>query len=64
MPEKSLKVDIHCFRYPLDVQMQTVFGPVASRPALILRVEDDDGAEGWGEIWCNFPQPRAEYRCA
>jgi D-galactarolactone cycloisomerase len=29
---------------------------------LILRIEDADGAEGFGEIWCNFPQPGAEYR--
>jgi L-alanine-DL-glutamate epimerase-like enolase superfamily enzyme len=42
--------------------MKTVFGVVESRPALILRVEDDEGAEGFGEIWCNFPQPGAEYR--
>lgn len=62
MPERSIKIDIYCFRYPLAVAMQTVFGPVQSRPALILRVEDDEGGEGWGEIWCNFPQPGAEYR--
>lgn len=42
--------------------MRTVFGPVDARPALVLRVEDDEGASGWGEIWCNFPQPGAEYR--
>ena len=59
---KSLKVDIHCLRHPLREPMQTVFGPVTSRPALILRLEDHEGAEGWGEIWCNFPQPGAEYR--
>ena len=28
------------------------------RPALLMRVEDDQGAYGWGEIWANFP-PRA-----
>jgi L-alanine-DL-glutamate epimerase-like enolase superfamily enzyme len=22
---------------------------------LLIRVEDQDGAHGWGEIWCNFP---------
>jgi L-alanine-DL-glutamate epimerase-like enolase superfamily enzyme len=56
------RVDIHCFRYRLPQPMQTVFGPVDARPALVLRVEDDEGASGWGEIWCNFPQPGAEYR--
>lgn len=42
--------------------MRTVFGLVESRPALVLRIEDSEGAEGFGEIWCNFPQPGAEYR--
>jgi L-alanine-DL-glutamate epimerase-like enolase superfamily enzyme len=58
------RVDILCFRYPLKQPMQTVFGTVTSRPALILKLTDSDGASGWGEIWCNFPQPGAEYRAA
>jgi L-alanine-DL-glutamate epimerase-like enolase superfamily enzyme len=61
MPRPS-RVEIHCFRYPLKVPLETVFGRVSSRPALLLRVEDEEGAFGWGEIWCNFPQPGAEYR--
>ena len=56
------RVDLHCFRHPLTRPLRTVFGLVESRPALILRVEDAEGAEGFGEIWCNFPQPGAEYR--
>src|SRR5918997_4325759 len=56
------RVEIHCYRYPLDVPLETVFGRVSSRPALLIRVEDEEGAFGWGEIWCNFPQPGAEYR--
>jgi D-galactarolactone cycloisomerase len=56
------RVEILCFRHPLRQPLRTVFGVVESRPALILRIEDSDGAEGFGEIWCNFPQPGAEYR--
>jgi D-galactarolactone cycloisomerase len=56
------RIEINCFRYPLKQPLRTVFGVVESRPALILRIEDSDGAEGFGEIWCNFPQPGAEYR--
>jgi L-alanine-DL-glutamate epimerase-like enolase superfamily enzyme len=56
--------DIRCFRYPLKQPMKTVFGTVTSRPALILILTDDEGARGYGEIWCNFPQPGAEYRAA
>jgi L-alanine-DL-glutamate epimerase-like enolase superfamily enzyme len=28
----------------------------------LVRVEDADGAAGWGEIWCNFPAVGAEHR--
>ncbi len=58
------RVEIRCFRYLLKQPLQTVFGAVLSRPALILKLIDTDGAHGWGEIWCNFPQPGAEYRAA
>jgi L-alanine-DL-glutamate epimerase-like enolase superfamily enzyme len=32
------------------------------RPAVLVRVEDADGAFGWGEAWCNFPSCGAEHR--
>ncbi len=56
------RVEILCLRYPLAKPMESVMGRLDSRPALLIRLEDTDGAEGWGEIWCNFPQPGAEYR--
>jgi L-alanine-DL-glutamate epimerase-like enolase superfamily enzyme len=34
------------------------------RPALLVRVEDTEGAFGWGEVWCNFPPCGAEHRAA
>ena len=33
-------------------------GSMPKRPALLVRLVDDDGCYGWGEIWANFP-PRA-----
>ncbi|MEM7462739.1 MAG: mandelate racemase/muconate lactonizing enzyme family protein, partial [Pseudomonadota bacterium] len=33
-----------------------------SRPSLIIRLEDEEGAFGYGEIWCNFPPAGAAYR--
>jgi len=33
-----------------------------NRPAVFVRLEDDDGVVGWGEIWCNFPNCGAEHR--
>src|SRR5690606_8259065 len=38
------------------------FGIMHDRPAVLVRIEDDQGAVGWGEIWCNFPAVGAEHR--
>ena len=35
---------------------------MAARNGLLVRVEDIDGAFGWGEIWCNFPPHATESR--
>src|SRR5262249_8040557 len=32
------------------------------RPALFVRIEDEDGEHGFGEVWCNFPAVGAEHR--
>lgn len=29
---------------------------------VLVRVTDDDGISGWGEIWCNFPAIGAKHR--
>ena len=50
------------YRVPLETPVQTSFGIMHDRPALLLRVTDTDGAEGWGEVWCNFPAVGAEHR--
>lgn len=47
---------------PVALEMplgRTVANPImafTSSVALLVRVRDDDGVEGWGEIWCNFPR--------
>ena len=33
-----------------------------NRPAVFLRITAKDGAWGWGEVFCNFPQVGAEHR--
>ena len=38
---------------------RTVANPImafASAVTLLVRAVDDDGVEGWGEVWCNFPR--------
>lgn len=50
------------YQYPLPDPIATTMGTVAARPALIIRLEDAEGAVGWGEIWCNFPPGGDSYR--
>jgi D-galactarolactone cycloisomerase len=51
-----------CYRYPLSTPVVTSFGKMLNRPAVFVRVEDDDGLVGWGEAWSNFPSTGAEHR--
>jgi D-galactarolactone cycloisomerase len=50
------------FRCPLATPVVTSFGAMRERPMVLVRAEDDEGAVGWGEAWCNFPAVGAEHR--
>ena len=56
------RVQAFCYRYPLSAPVVTSFGQMSNRPAVFVRVEDDDGVAGWGEVWSNFPSTGAEHR--
>lgn len=49
------KVDLLLLEAPIDNPIRTSFAIMRHRPALLVRIEDRDGAFGWGEIWCNHP---------
>ncbi|WP_441234062.1 mandelate racemase/muconate lactonizing enzyme family protein [Bradyrhizobium sp. 930_D9_N1_4] len=55
-------IEAFCYRYPLATPVVTSFGRMLNRPAVFVRVVDEDGVEGWGEAWSNFPAPGAEHR--
>ncbi|MFP1682434.1 mandelate racemase/muconate lactonizing enzyme family protein [Alloalcanivorax sp. C16-1] len=55
-------LDTFVYRCPLDTPVQTSFGTMLDRPMVVVRVTDQDGHQGWGEIWCNFPMVGAEHR--
>jgi len=61
-PLRIVGVRTLVFRAPLSEPVQTSFGMMHDRPALLLRVEDENGVFGWGEVWCNFPTVGAEHR--
>lgn len=55
-------IDVQVFRVPLERPVQTSFGRMRDRPAVVVRLEDDGGAFGWGEVFCNWPAAGAEHR--
>lgn len=54
--------EVFVFRAPIESPVRTSFGTMHDRPAVLLRLEDEDGCHGWGEVWCNFPSCGAEHR--
>ena len=61
-PPAIARVTAHVLRWPVRVPVRTSFGVMHDRPAVLVRIEDDEGAFGWGEAWCNFPACGAEHR--
>jgi len=55
-------VECWVFRAPIAEPLANAFGAMTNRPAVFLRVSASDGAWGWGEVFCNFPQVGAEHR--
>ena len=53
---------VEVYRAPIPRPVRTSFGTMRDRPAVLIRVRDPDGVVGYGEAWCNFPAPAAEYR--
>jgi L-alanine-DL-glutamate epimerase-like enolase superfamily enzyme len=60
MPIRIARIEIFLYRAEIREAVKLSFGSIARRSALVLRVEDADGAHGWGEVWCNFPPYSAD----
>lgn len=56
------KVEAFAYRVPIAAPIRVAFGTFRDRPFVLVRVTDADGAEGWGEAWCNWPAVGAEHR--
>jgi D-galactarolactone cycloisomerase len=61
-PVRPTRLQAFVFRCPIATPVRTSFGTMHDRPAVFVRVEDNEGAFGWGEVWCNFPSCGAEHR--
>ena len=62
MPHEITAVERWVLRAPIAQPVANAFGAMTNRPALFLRIGASDGAWGWGEVFCNFPQVGAEHR--
>ena len=63
-PATLERVDVHVLRCPIATPVQTSFGVMRERPAVLVSITDSDGCTGWGEVWSNFPECGAEHRAA
>ncbi len=59
---RPTRIEAFVFRCPIATPVRTAFGTMHDRPAVFVRIEDEEGAVGWGEVWCNFPACGAEHR--
>lgn len=60
MTVRIARIETFLYRAEVKEPVKTSFGTIPRRSALLLRVEDRDGAHGWGEVWCNFPPYSAD----
>ena len=60
-PIQLASIEAFAFRVPTQ-PIKVSFGTFRDRPMVLVRVRDRDGAEGWGEVWCNWPAVTAEHR--
>lgn len=61
-PIKPVSVEAVAYRVPIATPVKVSFGTFRDRPMVLVRIVDSSGAEGWGEIWCNWPAVGAEHR--
>jgi D-galactarolactone cycloisomerase len=61
-PITLASIEAFCFRVPVKTPIKVAFGTFKDRPFVLVHVIDTDGAEGWGEAWCNWPAVGAEHR--
>ena len=58
------RIEAIVLRAKIKTPVQTSFGTMYDRPALLVKITDINGCTGYGEIWCNFPTNGAEYKAS
>lgn len=47
---------------PIAKPVRNSWRTLTSRSSLLIRITDQDGVQGWGEVWCNYPPRGAHHR--
>src|ERR1700721_770902 len=61
-PVTIAHIEATVLRCRIETPVRTSFGVMYERPALLVKIIDENGFFGWGEVWCNFPACGAEHR--
>ena len=61
-PIQIASIEAFSFRVPVQTPIKVAFGTFRDRPFVLIRLTDVDGAQGWGEVWANWPAVGAEHR--
>nr|WP_306264991.1 mandelate racemase/muconate lactonizing enzyme family protein [Pararhizobium sp. IMCC3301] len=62
LPLTPARIDVFHLEAPLKTPRSNAFGTMYARPALLVRLTDASGHEGWGEVFCNWPAFAAAHR--
>jgi hypothetical protein len=57
------RIEVFHFNAAIKEPIVTSFGSIPARNALLIRIEDRDGAFGWGEVWQTFRLPELRASC-
>ena len=62
MALQPARIETFLLEAPIANPVRNSFRTLTARPALLIRITDNDGATGWGEVWCNYPPGGAAHR--
>jgi pimeloyl-ACP methyl ester carboxylesterase len=61
-PVRIREISTFVLEAPIAKPVRNSWRTLTSRSALLIRITDDSGAQGWGEVWCNYPPRGAHHR--
>ncbi|MGH7194460.1 MAG: mandelate racemase/muconate lactonizing enzyme family protein, partial [Candidatus Saccharimonadales bacterium] len=61
-PATIVDLQVRLLDDPIATAVRTSFGTMHSRAGLLVCLTDTDGVQGFGEVWCNFPEGGASYK--